>query len=52
VIAPIPSYGADSSGPVCGFLMAAADRAQPIGSEAAAHWLAAGRSGAGSVRRR
>lgn len=39
VNAPIPSYGADPSRLVCGFLMAADDRAQPIGSEAAAHWL-------------
>lgn len=38
VNAPIPSYGADPSRLVCGFLMAADDRAQPIGSEAAAHW--------------
>ena len=44
--APIPSYGADPSGLICGFLMATVDRAQPIGSEAAAHWLAAGWSGA------
>jgi zinc transporter len=49
VNAATPTYGADPSGLICGYLIEAPDGGRPIGGDAAAAWLAAPPDPSGSA---